>query len=437
MSTTLRTLAVAGGATVLAVGLAVPAATATVPALTTTTGTVTLSHARVAYHQSLQVTGYVKSTAPGTPAVSGDLATLQHRATTSAGWHGVPGAEPHTSGPLGRVQWTVQAGVSGSYRIHFAPTKKYAAVTTTAQAVKVVPFLHLRSLGSIPALTTSHIVGTIHPHTATGLVYLERFRDGGWHHAGKVKLDNGHFDFDIKPNAYGTRRYRIVRQHDALHATGFSRVLTVHIVHRQLEYGDSGPDVRVLQRRLNALHYWTGPASDEYGWNLLHAVTVFEKVQGFTPDGQAGVRVWRRLAHPKTVHLRHPESDQAFSVEVNLSKQVLAFAEGGKVIDILDTSTAGGYTFQGSTGPEVAITPTGHFTVQYKITGLHKSDLGTLYDPSYFTNTGYAIHGEGDGNDGGEVPPYANSHGCVRITDSAVIHFYPKLVVGTSVWIYK
>ena len=68
----------------------------------------------------------------------------------------------------------------------------------------------------------------------------------------------------------------------------------------------------------------------------------------------------------------------------------------------------------------------GHFSIQYKQTGWQKSKLGELYYPSYFTNTGYAIHGEGNGNGGGEVPPYPNSHGCVRITNNAVLRYYNK-----------
>ncbi|MBV9486143.1 MAG: L,D-transpeptidase, partial [Frankiaceae bacterium] len=83
-----------------------------------------------------------------------------------------------------------------------------------------------------------------------------------------------------------------------------------------------------------------------------------------------------------------------------------------------------------------AITPNGHFSIQYKLTGWHKSKLGELYYPSYFTNTGYAIHGEGNGNSSGEVPPYPNSHGCVRITNNAVLRYFDDLAVGTSVWIY-
>ena len=148
--------------------------------------------------------------------------------------------------------------------------------------------------------------------------------------------------------------------------------------------------------------------------------------------------MWKALNHPKRIHLRHPNAG-TYEVEVNIGKQVVLLAHDGHIYKILDTSTAGGYLYTNSEGgTSRAITPTGHFTFQYKLTGTRVSKLGTLYYPSYFTNTGYAIHGEGNGNDGGEVPPYPNSHGCVRITDNAVLRYFstPYLAVGTSVWIY-
>ena len=104
---------------------------------------------------------------------------------------------------------------------------------------------------------------------------------------------------------------------------------------------------------------------------------------------------------------------------------------------ILDTSTAGGYTYTDSAGQQAtAITPTGHFTIQYKIDHLVKDMLGTLWRPSYFDSSGDAIHGEGDTNSGYDVPPYPASHGCVRITDSAVDRYYDTFAIGVPVWIY-
>jgi hypothetical protein len=245
----------------------------------------------------------------------------------------------------------------------------------------------------------------------------------------------GQFSFTVKPLAYALIHYRVERPADATHAAAVSRTLNIEVVNRELRYGDSGPDVRTLQQRLRQLHYDVGPRSSFYGWDMVHAVTAFQKVQGFHRDGVATTQVWTSLSHPKKAHLRHRTTGTA--VEVNLTKQILMIAKNGHIWRILDTSTAGGYTYTDSAGYQAtAITPTGHFTIQSKINGLVKDKLGTLWRPSYFDSSGDAIHGEGDSNYGGDVPPYPASHGCVRITDLAVDRYYNTLAIGVPVWIY-
>jgi lipoprotein-anchoring transpeptidase ErfK/SrfK len=159
-------------------------------------------------------------------------------------------------------------------------------------------------------------------------------------------------------------------------------------------------------------------------------------VQRMSPDGVAGPSVFKALADPRTPRLHH-RIKTGTAVEVNLENEVLLISKHGKLWRILDTSTGGGYLFTGSNGQtERAVTPRGHFHVVYKVNALVHARLGTLNRPSFFNFDGYAIHGEGNGNDGGEVPPFPNSHGCVRITDNAVNRYYSLLAVGTSVWIY-
>ena len=268
-------------------------------------------------------------------------------------------------------------------------------------------------------------------------MYLQRFVNGAWHRASRATAEGGHFSFTISPSAFGAIRYRAVRKSDASHESAVTRALRLHVVNRELVLGNSGSDVRRLQKRLRKLHYDIGSVNGDYGDDTLHAVTAFEKVRGSRPMVRSQPRSGRRSTTPKRIHLRS-KGCHVRGVEVNLGKQVLLLGKNGKVVHILDTSTAGGYYYTNSEGHLGAITPTGHFSIQYKLTGTRVSKLGTLYYPSYFTTTGYAIHGEGNGNDGGEVPPYPNSHGCVRITNNAVLRYFstPWLAVGTSVWIY-
>ncbi|MGN6472494.1 MAG: L,D-transpeptidase family protein, partial [Mycobacteriales bacterium] len=302
-------------------------------------------------------------------------------------------------------------------------------------AMAVRPVITVNHISVVPAQTPTQITGRIRPKLA-GRLYLEQLRGHSWHRVQKTTPHHGQFSFTVKPLAYALIHYRVERPSDATHHLAVSRELNIQVVNRELRYGDSGADVRTLQRRLRALHYDVGPSSSFYGWDMVHAVTAFQKVMGFHRDGIAHPQVWTSLTHPKRAHLRHP-TKSGTEVEVNLTQQILMIAKNGHIWRILDTSTAGGYTYTDSAGYQAtAVTPTGHFTIQYKINRLVKDKLGTLWRPSYFDSSGDAIHGEGDSNYGGDVPPYPASHGCVRITDLAVDRYYNVLAIGVPVWIY-
>jgi N-acetylmuramoyl-L-alanine amidase len=401
-----------------------------------TQSTTALSKSTLTYPHRLVVTGTETVVGTGSP-VAHQAAVLQHRRSGSKSWHTASGTKVKKTGPHGNVDWAVQPSANGQFRVAFRGSHSYAKTTSSGQRIRVVPFLHVRPTHTVPQLTTSQIRGSVHPHL-TGRVLLQQRINGRWKTVHRTIADAGHYSFNISPSQLGHETYRVTRPHDSTHAGSTSRALRVQVVHRTLTFGNSGPDVRALQQRLRRLHYDVGPVTSDYGWDTVHAVTAFQKVQGISPDGQTGLQVWRRLNHPKVIHLKYPTAG-TYTVEVDIAKEVLLLGHDGKVTHILDTSTAGGYLYTNSEGgTSRAITPTGHFSIQYKLTGWHKSKLGELYYPSYFTNTGYAIHGEGNGNDAGEVPPFPASHGCVRIPNDSVLRYYssPWLAVGTSVWIY-
>jgi 5-hydroxyisourate hydrolase-like protein (transthyretin family) len=394
-----------------------------------------VSKSTLTFTHSVIVTAHETTVTGGQPVV-GQTASLQHLAAGSRNWVHANGTQAKMTAKRGGVQWKVQPRADGSYRVNFHQSQEFAGSATNAHTVRVLPLIHLRPLHTVSEHAISRIHGTVRPHLP-GRVFLQRHRHGAWRPVKHMKAKAGHFAFTIRPSGLGKLQYRVVRHADATHGPSVSRTLHLSVVHRTLSLGDSGRDVKTLQNRLHKLHYDVGPRNSSYGYDTLHAVTAFEKQNGLPKDGQAGTAVWNKLNNPKKVHLRHPLPSASLAVEVNLRKQILVLARHGKVWRILDTSTAGGYYYTNSEGEsERAVTPTGHFTIQYKQTGWQKSDLGELYYPSYFTNTGYAIHGEGNGNDGSEVPPYPNSHGCVRISNDAVLRYYNKLVVGTSVWIF-
>jgi peptidoglycan hydrolase-like protein with peptidoglycan-binding domain len=176
--------------------------------------------------------------------------------------------------------------------------------------------------------------------------------------------------------------------------------------------------VTYLQQRLIALRYDVGSVDGVFGYNTLHAVYAFQKVQGIGVDGVVGPTTWNRLASPYRPKARHYHGSAA--VEVNLTKRVLYLTKAGKVTKIVDASP----------GKPSTRTPTGNFSITRRIDGWRQSDLGLLWRPYYFYR-GYAIHGSKS------VPTYAASHGCVRVTMPAMNRLWSTLHIGEHVHVYR
>lgn len=438
VSATELTVVVPDGATTGPVAVVADSTTYPGPTFTLqqpTTWTASLTPAVIDFGHRAMVSAALSSTGPISGPVAGVPATLQHRSSSTGHWHTATGTAPKDTGTDGRVHWLVMPRTNGEYRVSFEQTPTYGGSTSIPLAMAVRPIISVRHITVVPAQTPTRIPGHVRPKLA-GRLFLEQRRGGAWHRIQRTMPHRGRFSFTVKPLAYAVIHYRVVRPSDASHHVAMSRVLTIQVVNRELRYGSSGADVRTLQRRLRALHYDVGPKSSFYGWDMVHAVTAFQKVMRFHRNGVTTPAVWTSLAHPNKPHLRHP-TKSGTEVEINLTQQILMIAKNGRVWRILDTSTAGGYTYTDSAGYQAtAVTPTGHFTIQYKINRLVKDKLGTLWRPSYFDSSGDAIHGEGNSNYGGDVPPYPASHGCVRITDLAVDRYYNVLAIGVPVWIY-
>ncbi|HVW80014.1 MAG TPA: peptidoglycan-binding protein [Mycobacteriales bacterium] len=441
VSPTELTAVVPSGATTGPVTVAVGTTTYTGPSFTVEVlavprqpaWTATASQPTVTYGRGVTVKGLL---ADSQGAVSGAPAQLQAQQPGNSGWVQVPGTATKATNAAGVASWRLFPQHNEHLRIASSATSGDFAAVSAPIAVQVAPKLTLHQLGVASTGVTSHLTGTVRPAGA-GTVELQQRRGGIWRGVSRASARTGRFSFALDPTTPGVERFRVTEPATALHAAAASQTVRVDVTRGDLRYGSTGPEVRALQRRLRQLHYDVGPPSSTYGWDMVHAVTAFEKVQGITRDGVAGPQTWRRLGNPKVPHLRHPYPDAPVAVEVNLATQILMIAKHGVIWRILDTSTAGGYTYTDSAGLQAtAVTPTGHFTIKYKIDHLVTDKLGTLWRPSYFDYSGDAIHGEGDSNSGADVPPYAASHGCVRITDLAVDRYYNLLAIGTPVWIY-
>jgi murein L,D-transpeptidase YcbB/YkuD len=407
-----------------------PAHAAAVPA--PTHADLTQSTHQVTYPGKVTLTATL--TSAGHP-VKGLTVKLQHRTHGTTTWHHVRDSATLVTSQHGKAHWSVKPTTGGTFRVFSHATKHFAAATSIPRGVGLRPSIQLSIPASSDVLVPIKSTGRVSPRLS-GRVVLERRLHHHWRAIAHPRVRHGKFHAAIRPSMPGTDKFRVVRPKDARHLTGTSPAVATVVSAPTLRLGSSGAVVAALQRRLHHLHYDIGSRDGSYGWDAEHAVTAFEKVQGMSRDGVAGPSVFKALADPRKPHLQH-RIPTGTAVEVNLEKQFLLISKHGKIWRILDTSTGGGYLFAGSNGQtERAVTPRGHFHVVYKVNALVHARLGTLNRPSFFNFDGYAIHGEGNGNDGGEVPPFPNSHGCVRITDNAVNRYYSLLAVGTSVWIY-
>ena len=185
-----------------------------------------------------------------------------------------------------------------------------------------------------------------------------------------------------------------------------------------LQQGSSGPAVRSLQERLASLGFWLGTPDGRFGTSTFHAVVAFQKVHGLPRDGIAGPVTMRAvsLADRPT-----PRSTSGALIEIDLSRQILTVATGGRATWVVDVST----------GITPGSTPKGEFRVFRQVNGYDVGPLGVLYRPKYFRN-GVAIHGYP------VVPSEPASHGCVRVTNAVMDWLWSQnaVPIGTTVWVY-
>ncbi len=194
--------------------------------------------------------------------------------------------------------------------------------------------------------------------------------------------------------------------------------------------GMSGPAVLQLQQRLAALKYYPGPADGQFGPDTEEAVWAFQETQGLPVSGTVGPQMQAALADPQSPAVLVPDGG-ATRVEVNLAAEVLVLYQGGQVALVSHVSTGGGYYYcSPGGGCAYAITPTGNFQTTVFMPGWVTVPLGEMYNPVFFIDTAFAIHGDTD------VPLQPVSHGCVRIPMDIAQFFYTMVPTpGTPVYI--
>ncbi|MGH9124595.1 MAG: L,D-transpeptidase family protein [Acidimicrobiales bacterium] len=194
------------------------------------------------------------------------------------------------------------------------------------------------------------------------------------------------------------------------------------------QVGESGPAVMAVQQALSNLGYWLGTPNGQFGSLTQQAVWALQKVAGIPPTGKVDAATAAALASGDKPT---PKTTSGYVIEVDLTSDVLMVVNNGQVQWILNTSTGGHYVYYEHGVRSVAITPTGQFATYRDVDGTDVAPLGTLWRPRFFVG-GYAIHGDS------YVPATPVSHGCVRVTNSAIDWIWANNIDpdGTEVLVY-
>ena len=201
---------------------------------------------------------------------------------------------------------------------------------------------------------------------------------------------------------------------------------------KPLHYGETGSAVKSVQRRLAQLHYYPGQVDGVYGPDTKEAAWAFREVQGLRVSVSNEAEPITRAFEKALVHPRQPRvlisNGPANRVEINQNIQVLVLYKKGKPVLIAHTSTGGSYYYPCPGDPSLtcgpAITPDGNYHALWFYPGWMTVPLGTMYNPVFFIDSAYAIHGDIP------VPWDPVSHGCVRLWMDIAPWFHKRLSVG-------
>jgi lipoprotein-anchoring transpeptidase ErfK/SrfK len=190
----------------------------------------------------------------------------------------------------------------------------------------------------------------------------------------------------------------------------------VHVIRIKSAHAAArGRAVRLLQKGLRALGYVTSE-SGSYDDATARAVLAFRKVNNMARTESPSLALVKKLFRGKGgFTLKHPGAGR--HVEFDWSKQVLVFAQAGRVVRI----------YHASSGKPSTPTVFGTFHFYSKTPGTNAEGM---VDSNYFIG-GYAVHGYA------EVPPYAASHGCIRVPVPDAASIFNWIRLGETIFVYR
>jgi peptidoglycan hydrolase-like protein with peptidoglycan-binding domain len=179
-----------------------------------------------------------------------------------------------------------------------------------------------------------------------------------------------------------------------------------------IEYGESSDRVGDLQQRLQDLGYFITSVDNSYGGETQQAIFALQKAGGLYRDGVVGDAT-KAAADNGVVPQAQTSSGKV--LEIDIDRQLVLAVEDGQVVKVINASSGNGETYEAKGNTYTAYTPRGSFAVYREENRMYSSslELGDMWRPKFFTG-GIAVHGSAS------VPAFPASHGCVRVSNSAM-----------------
>jgi hypothetical protein len=264
-----------------------------------------------------------------------------------------------------------------------------------------------------------NIRGDVRPYAPDQWVIVKAYLHGRLFKTATLRLarsSDGRYGSFYQPlSSRGAGRVTVVVSHAATSTLGaFTARSHYWVLNDRVTFGSTGPFVQLVQQRLAALHFYI-PQTGVYDQGTGLAIDAFHRSLRWgtsqTLDGATTTWLlngWGGFTIRFPTHGRHAEG--------NLSLQLLALANGGRVYAIYPISS----------GKPSTPTILGNFRVYSKVPGY-------MTDGMYYSNffySGYAIHGYNP------APDYPASHGCMRVPIADAISIYDWLNIGNWVDVY-
>jgi hypothetical protein len=298
-------------------------------------------------------------------------------------------------------------------------------LATSAGAKGAPPVMSLTAahvngrIGAVLSDAPFQVTGTVSQYRRNQFVSLHVFDNGQRIRTVRVPIvrrgGQGAFHLALHIGGVGHVTVHAIHFATKRQPRAVSNFVSVWVVAPQAVAGVHSLAARILQSGLEALHYVVG-APGVLDEQTSLSVVAFQKLAGLPATGVPDAATFAAVAAGKGAFpIKFPQDGR--HVEADLTHQVLALiGADGQVESIYDTSS----------GKPSTPTAPGNFRVYLKTPGIN--DKG-MVDSSYF-NGGDAIHGYA------EVPPYAASHGCLRVPVLDALTIYDWVQIGTPVDVY-